>query len=122
MSGPFKRRPSLKTLPAGPTIKSASLRRRSSLGTSQLPSPSQQEVPWDVIDRCLLPIIYCQAAAFIFSTVLNTLNISQVSALTLFILLSIITIALILFYHNLKVSHTHFYLMLSLHIKDRNSL
>ncbi|KAI4457836.1 short-chain dehydrogenase/reductase family 9c [Holotrichia oblita] len=104
MSGPFKRRPSLKTLPPGPTIKSASLRRRSSLGTSQLPSPSQQEVPWDVVDRCLLPLIYCQAAAFIFSTVLNALNISQVSALTLFILLSIITIALILFYHNLKIA------------------
>lgn len=107
MSGPFKRRPSLKTLPPGPMIKSASLRRRSSLGVASLPTAGQQEGPWDVLDRVLLPLIYCEASAFIISTVLNALNVSQVSALTLFILFAILTIAFTLFYHSLKVSQIY---------------
>lgn len=106
MSGPFKRRPSLKTLPPGPLIKSATRRRRSSLLIGQIPTPTQQEGPWDVLDRCLLPVIYCQGAAIVISTILNALNLSQVTWLTLFILFSIITIALIIFYHNLKVRPT----------------
>lgn len=101
MSGPFKRRPSLKKQPSLGLVKSASLRRQSSSGLK--PIPVQQEVPWDMLDRCLLPVIFCHAAAVIISTALNVLHISQVSAFTLFIFFTISTIGAVLFYHNLKV-------------------
>lgn len=106
MSGPFKRRPSLKTIPnVGIIHPSAALRRKSSVTLAPVPA-SQQEVPWDVLDRCFMPIVFCHAAAIVLSTLLNVLNISQVSTLTLFIWFSITTIAAVLFYHNLKVSTT----------------
>lgn len=105
MSGPFKRRPSLKKQPSLGLVKSSSLRRQSSSGLK--PIPVQQEVPWDMLDRCLLPVIFCHAAAVIISTVLNVLHISQVSAFTLFIFFTISTIGAVLFYHNLKVICLH---------------
>ncbi|XP_017768973.1 PREDICTED: D-beta-hydroxybutyrate dehydrogenase, mitochondrial [Nicrophorus vespilloides] len=107
MSGPFKRRASLKTLPAIAISNAGDLRRRrSSVGVthSSTTSAGQQEVPWDILDRCFLPVVFCQAAAIIISTVLNTLHISQVTSLTLFIWFTISTIAAVLFYHNLKVT------------------
>lgn len=103
MSGPFKRRPSLKTLPNVGPIKTSNIQRRQSAVNLKPTNVAQQEVPWDVLDRCLLPVIFCHAAAIILSTVLNTLHISQVSTLTLFIFFTITTIAAVLFYHNLKV-------------------
>lgn len=105
MSGPFKRRPSLKALPNVGLVKSANLQRRQSSITLKPVTVAQQEVPWDVLDRCLLPVIFCHAAAIVISTVLNTLHISQVSTLTLFIFFTITTIAAVLFYHNLKVNN-----------------
>ncbi|KAK6620830.1 hypothetical protein RUM43_011126 [Polyplax serrata] len=64
----------------------------------------QQELPWDLLDRCFLPILFSHASAIIISTVLNTLYISQVSAFSLFLLFVICSLAAVLFYHNLKVS------------------
>jgi hypothetical protein len=107
MSGPFKRRPSLKALPNVGLVKAANIQRRQSAVGLKPISVSQQEVPWDVLDRCLLPVIFCHAGAIILSTVLNALHISQVSTLTLFIFFAITTIAAVLFYHNLKVIKLH---------------
>ncbi|VEN60134.1 unnamed protein product, partial [Callosobruchus maculatus] len=107
MSGPFKRRPSLKTLPsmgmpseAG--LRRASIRRQSSVGLKTVPA-AQQEVPWDMLDRCTLPVLFCHASAVILSNALNVLRISDVSTFTLFIWFTIVTIGAVLFYHNLKV-------------------
>lgn len=115
MSGPFKRRASLKSLPAIALPKTggdaAARRRRSSLGVSHagvglggIGKEQQREVPWDMVDRCLLPVIFCHAAAIILSTVLNTLHISQVTTMTLFIWFTLATIGGVLCYHNLKVN------------------
>lgn len=106
MSGPFKRRPSLKTLPVGglqrPSI-SMSHRRKSSVG---IPPPTVQnrEIPWDVLDRCLLPIVFCHAAASVVSGAVNSFGFSDIDTFTLFIVFSILTVCTILFYHNLMVS------------------
>ncbi|KAL0275592.1 UNVERIFIED_CONTAM: hypothetical protein PYX00_003401 [Menopon gallinae] len=64
----------------------------------------QEELPWDLFDRCLLPVIFSHAAAVILSTILNVLYISQVSSFTLFLLFLIFSVAGVVFYHTLKVS------------------
>lgn len=64
----------------------------------------QEELPWDLFDRCFLPVIFSHASAVILSTVFNTLYISQVSSFTLFLLFVIVSLAGVIFYHNLKVS------------------
>uniref|UniRef100_A0A336M7P3 CSON005882 protein n=1 Tax=Culicoides sonorensis TaxID=179676 RepID=A0A336M7P3_CULSO len=81
-------------------------KRRISLRRSSLiqATREQQEVPWDLFDRLLLPIICCQAAAIILSGILNVLRISQVSAFALFLWFVVATIGAVLFYHHLKVS------------------
>lgn len=109
MSGPFKRRPSLKTLPAisipHDAIRKASIRRASAVGLKQAPiSGIHQEVPWDILDRCLLPVVFCHAAAVLVSNALSVLQIWEVTTFTLFIWFTIVTIGLVMFYHNLKVS------------------
>ncbi|XP_060523898.1 D-beta-hydroxybutyrate dehydrogenase, mitochondrial [Cylas formicarius] len=107
MSGPFKRRPSLKALPPVGNIRRSSIRRQSSVGLPGKPATATsgpQEVPWDVLDRCFLPVIFCHAAAFTISVMLNVLHVTEVSTLTLFIWFSIATIGAVLFYHNLKVT------------------
>lgn len=80
-------------------------KRRISLRRSSLiqATREQQEVPWDLFDRLLLPIICCQATAIILSGTLNLLRISQVSAFALFLWFVVITIGAVLFYHHLKV-------------------
>jgi len=103
MSGPFKRRASLKKPASLGLVKSAAARRRSSV-TALAPIPQvQQEVPWDLLERCLLPVIFCQAAAVIVSTTLSALRIWNVTAFTLFIWFTIVMLGVVLFYHNLKV-------------------
>ncbi|XP_050309202.1 D-beta-hydroxybutyrate dehydrogenase, mitochondrial [Anthonomus grandis grandis] len=106
MSGPFKRRSSLKALPAIGPIRKSSIRRESSVG---LPGKSGttaggQEVPWDVLDRCIFPVICCHAAAFTLSHILNVFNVSQVSTFSLFVLFAIVVLGLVFFYHNLKIT------------------
>lgn len=107
MSGPFKRRPSLKSLPPMSlppgAVRKGSIRRSSGAGLKP-PTAAQQEVPWDVMDRCLLPIIFCHAAAVIISNALNVLHISEVTTFTLFICFTIVMLGAVLFYHNLKVT------------------
>lgn len=103
MSGPFKRRASLKKPVALGLVKSAATRRRSSV-TALAPIPQvQQDVPWDLLERCLLPLVFCHAAAAITSTTLGALRIWQVTTFTLFIWFTIVMLGVVLFYHNLKV-------------------
>lgn len=110
MSGPFKRRPSLKSLPPislpPGAIRKGSIRRQSSvgLGLKSTTTAAPQEVPWDMLDRLLLPVVFCHAAAVILSNALNVLHISEVTTFTLFIWFTIVTIGAVLFYHNLKVT------------------
>lgn len=114
MSGPFKRRSSLKALPpiAFSDIRRSSTRRHSSIALpGRVNQP--QEIPWDVLDRCILPVICCHGAAFTLSNVLNALQISQVTTFTLFTFITIFVLGLVFFYHNLKVSR-HWQYQLSL--------
>ncbi|XP_056647611.1 D-beta-hydroxybutyrate dehydrogenase, mitochondrial [Diorhabda carinulata] len=109
MSGPFKRRSSIKTLPAMSlpvdSMRRASIRRTSiALGQQSGKTAGQQEVPWDILDRCLLPVIFCHATAVLVSNALNVLKIWEVTTFTLFIWFTIVTIGAVLFYHNLKVT------------------
>ncbi|XP_066999152.2 D-beta-hydroxybutyrate dehydrogenase, mitochondrial [Anabrus simplex] len=62
------------------------------------------EVPWDLVDRCLLPVLFSHAAAVILSTILNTLGLSKISTFAIFLWLVAISLAIVFFYHNLKVS------------------
>lgn len=104
MSGPFKRRPSLKTLPVSGGLRpSISSRRKSSVGIPH-PTVQSREMPWDVLDRCLLPIVFCHAAASVVSGAVNAFGFSDIDTFTLFIVFSILTVFVILFYHNLMVS------------------
>lgn len=115
MSGPFKRRPSLKSLPAisisPDAIRKASIRRASAVGFKppQPQSSIHQEVPWDILDRCLLPVVFCHASAVLVSNALSVLQIWEVTTFTLFIWFTIVTIGLVMFYHNLKVRNLDIY-------------
>lgn len=60
---------------------------------------------WELFERCLLPIVFSHAVAVIVSTILNTLGISQISSISLFLLFLTISLSLTLFYHNLKVKY-----------------
>lgn len=113
MSGPFKRRPSLKSLPAisipPDAIRKASIRRASAVAFKPSPTTSSihQEVPWDILDRCLMPVLFCHAGAVLISNALSVLQIWDVTTFTLFIWFTIVTIGLVMFYHNLKVRLFH---------------
>ncbi|XP_054272969.1 D-beta-hydroxybutyrate dehydrogenase, mitochondrial [Macrosteles quadrilineatus] len=63
-----------------------------------------EELPWDLVDRCFLPIVFSHAAAIILSTILNNLYISQVSMFALFFWFLVISVGSTIFYHNLKVT------------------
>lgn len=72
--------------------------------SAKTPAPKKpEEIPWDLFDRCILPVIFSHAAAVILSTVLNVLYISQVSSFTLLLLFLTISVGSTIFYHNLKV-------------------
>lgn len=84
----------------------ASTKRRGSLKPrrgSIVPVQASKELPWDLFDRLLLPLLCCHAVAIIFSGLLNLLRISQVSTFTLFIWFAVSATGAILFYHHLKV-------------------
>ncbi|CAH1173673.1 unnamed protein product [Phaedon cochleariae] len=111
MSGPFKRRASLKSLPATSlpidALRKQSL-RRASVASGLKPAPTAstapRELPWDLLDRCALPVLFCHAAAVLASNALNVLNVSEVGTLALFIWFTVVTVGAVLFYHNLKVT------------------
>lgn len=86
------------------SLRRGSLRRGSLRRTSLVPASTSLDLPWDILDRLLIPIICCHAAAIILSGVLNMLNISDVSTLALFAWFALSTGGAILFYHHLKVS------------------
>jgi hypothetical protein len=70
-----------------------------------------KEVPWDIFDRLFLPVLYCHAVAILFSAILNVFEVKfAFSTFGVFILLSIATITLTLFYHNLKVRKLIFFI------------
>ncbi|XP_041783079.1 D-beta-hydroxybutyrate dehydrogenase, mitochondrial [Anopheles merus] len=79
-------------------------RRLSICGWKKSGSDKSKLMPWDLIDRMVGPIICCHAAAILLSGALNLLRISQVSALVLFILFTILTVSGVLFYHSLTIS------------------
>uniref|UniRef100_A0A1B0DI33 Uncharacterized protein n=2 Tax=Phlebotomus papatasi TaxID=29031 RepID=A0A1B0DI33_PHLPP len=92
---------------SGPITKQGSIKRQGSakrrgscIGGSQQQTP--KEVPWDLFDRLLIPLISCHGAAIILSTILNVLHISQVSTFALFIWFSLSTTGAVMFYHLLK--------------------
>nr|XP_018900099.1 PREDICTED: D-beta-hydroxybutyrate dehydrogenase, mitochondrial [Bemisia tabaci] len=80
------------------------MKRKESLRNSNPANKKQDEVPWDLFDRCILPVIFSHGAAIILSFVLNVLRISQVSSFTLFILFLILSLGTTIFYHNLTVT------------------
>ncbi|XP_035786157.1 D-beta-hydroxybutyrate dehydrogenase, mitochondrial-like [Anopheles albimanus] len=84
--------------------KTPAVKRRMSRHGSVLIETAPRELPWDLIDRLLVPIICCHAAAILISGTLNLLGISQVSAFVLFILFTILTVSGALIYHSLKIS------------------
>uniref|UniRef100_A0A4Y0BPA9 Uncharacterized protein n=1 Tax=Anopheles funestus TaxID=62324 RepID=A0A4Y0BPA9_ANOFN len=79
-------------------------KRLSICGWKKSGNEKSKLVPWDVIDRLVVPIICCHAAAILISGALNLLRISQVSALVLFILFTILTVSGVFFYHSLTIS------------------
>lgn len=79
--------------------------RHESLRRGSIVQSISKEVPWDIFDRLFLPILYCHAIAILFTFVLQMFDIRfAFSTFGVFIILSLATIALVLFYHNLKVS------------------
>lgn len=93
-------------------LRRGSLRRGSVRRTSLVPASTSLDLPWDILDRLLIPILCCHAAAIILSSALNLLHISDVSTLTLFAWFALSTGGAILFYHHLKVCC--FYISLAL--------
>lgn len=90
------------------TLRRGSMRRSSLRRTSLVPASTSLDLPWDILDRLLLPILCCHAAAIILSGILNILGISDVSTLALFAWFSLSTGGAILFYHHLKVCYCQF--------------
>lgn len=89
------------------SITAPSMHRRPSARRGSLIKGSQstsQEVPWDIIDRCALPIVLCHALAVVLSTVLNAMHLSSISVFTLFLWFSISVTGSLWFYHNLQVT------------------
>lgn len=86
------------------SLRRGSLRRGSLRRGSVLPQNQRADLPWDILDRLLLPILCCHGAAIIISGLLNVLRISQVSTFALFAWFALSTGGAILFYHHLKVN------------------
>ncbi|XP_055534981.1 D-beta-hydroxybutyrate dehydrogenase, mitochondrial [Wyeomyia smithii] len=80
------------------------VRRRMSRHGSVLIETAPRQIPWDLIDRLLMPIIACHAAAIIISSLLSFLGICQLSAFALFFFFSILTVSAAIGFHSLKVS------------------
>lgn len=93
------------------SLRRGSLRKGSLRRTSLVPGSTNQDLPWDILDRLLIPILCCHAAAIILSGILNILHISDVSTLALFAWFSLSTGGAILFYHHLKVCVCNFLLL-----------
>lgn len=98
------------------SLRRGSLRRGSLRRASLVPASTSTDLPWDILDRLLVPIICCHAAAIILSGILNLLRISDVSCLALFAWFALSTGGAILFYHHLKVGLIKITIILSIEI------
>lgn len=79
--------------------------RHESLRRGSVVQSISKEVPWDIFDRLFLPLVYCHAVAIIFTGVIQFFEIRfAFSTFGIFTIFSLATVALVLFYHNLKVS------------------
>jgi len=79
--------------------------RHETLRRGSIVQSISKEVPWDIFDRLFLPILYCHAVAIIFTALMQVFEIQfAFSTFGLFIIFSLATVALTLFYHNLKVT------------------
>lgn len=79
--------------------------RHDALRRGSIVQSISKEVPWDIFDRLFLPVLYCHALAIVFSAVMQLFEIRfAFSTFGIFIIFSLATVALTLFYHNLKVS------------------
>ncbi|EAT33535.1 AAEL014191-PA [Aedes aegypti] len=88
---------------AGSAIpKAPAVKRRMSRHGSVLIETTPRQIPWDLVDRLLVPIIGCHAAAIVCSGVFNFLGISQVSAFVLFLFFAILTVGAAIGFHSLK--------------------
>lgn len=80
--------------------------RRSSLrrgSVSALPQKTH-EIPWDILERLLMPFLFCHAAALIISALLHIFEISAASSFAIFVWFALSTVGAVLFYHFVKVS------------------
>ncbi|CAH1402903.1 unnamed protein product [Nezara viridula] len=64
----------------------------------------EEEIPWDLVDRCLLPLVFSHAFSVILSTILGFLGLARLTLVSVFLPSIALTLALTLFYHTLKVS------------------
>ncbi|XP_055386834.1 D-beta-hydroxybutyrate dehydrogenase, mitochondrial [Condylostylus longicornis] len=78
----------------------ASMRRGS---ISALPTKTH-EIPWDVLERLIMPFMFCHAAAIILSVILHSFEISTASTFAIFLWFAIATVGAVLFYHFVKIS------------------
>lgn len=80
--------------------------RRGSLRRGSISALPQRthEIPWDILERLLMPFLFCQAAAIIISTFLHAFEISTASTFAIFTWFAISTVGAVLFYHFVKVS------------------
>ena len=81
------------------------MKRRESL--KQQATRKTDELQWDFIDRCFLPIIFSHALAVAIAFILQTLRISQVSTFSLFLLFVLLSVGFTICYHNLQVRSLH---------------
>lgn len=79
-------------------------RRRMSRHGSVLIETEPRQIPWDLVDRLLVPLIGCHAAAIVVSGLFSMLGICQMSAFALFVFFSILTVSAAIGFHSLKVS------------------
>jgi len=79
--------------------------RHESLRRGSIVQSISKEVPWDIFDRLFLPLVYCHAVAIVITALMQIFEIRfAFSTFGIFIIFSLATVALTLFYHNLKVS------------------
>jgi len=82
------------------------MKRRESLKAQA--TRKTDELQWDFIDRCFLPVIFSHALAVAVAFILQTLRISQVSSFQLFLLFVLLSVGFTICYHNLQVSYLNF--------------
>ncbi|XP_046399049.1 D-beta-hydroxybutyrate dehydrogenase, mitochondrial-like [Ischnura elegans] len=80
--------------------------RRASLvpGGPVGPAPPPPGFPWELAERCVIPVIFAHAAAAILSVPAAILGFHSASMLRLFLWIAPAVLAALFFFHNLKVN------------------